>query len=119
MVAALPWIAKDRALDFPPFLLSLGTGWFAGAAINSRILRISSFPLRLIAAVAVIAVSAGTFAFLYKWHGIEAIRAVAPDWVKGMIGFMSMAAVVGCAWMGRVWLSIWIFGSERSRGPRD
>lgn len=119
LLLALPWIAADRALDLPPFLLSLGAGWFAGAAISSRILALRSLPARLVSAAAVVAACVGALWLLYEADGIDAVRAVAPDGIKGLVAFLSMASIVCCVWMVRVWSAAWIFGSGRSRDPRD
>lgn len=119
LLIALPWIAVDQALDFPPFLLSLGTGWFAGAAISSRILSFRSLAARVLSGTAVVAVVLGALWFLYDADGIDAVRAVAPDGIKGLIAFLSMASIVCCAWTARVWLAAWIFGSGRPRDPRN
>ncbi len=119
LLLALPWIVVDQALDFPPFLLSLGAGWFVGAAISSRILAVRSLPARLVFGAAVVATCVGALWFLYEADGIDAVRAVAPDWIEGLVAFLSMASIVCCVWMVRVWSAAWIFGSNRSRDPRD
>lgn len=119
LLFALPWIMVDQALDLPPFLLSLGAGWFAGAAVSGRILTLGSLPARLASGAAVVAVCVGALWLLYEADGIKAVRAVAPDGIKGLVVFLSMASIVGCVWMVRVWLAAWIFGSSRSRGARD
>lgn len=118
LVLALPWIAADRALDLAPFLLSLGAGWFAGAAISGRIMTLRSLPARLASGAAVVAACLGALWLLYDADGVKMIRAVAPDGIKGLVAFLSMASIVCCAWMARVWLAAWLVGSGRPAGPR-
>jgi hypothetical protein len=118
LLFALPWIAADRAVEFPPFLLSLAAGWFAGAAISGRIMTLGSLVARLASGAAVVAVCFGALWFLYEADGIKAVRAVAPDGIKGLVAFLSMASIVCCVWMARVWLAVWILGLGRSAGPR-
>jgi hypothetical protein len=119
LLFALPWILVDKALDLPPFLLSLGAGWLAGAAISGRVLALRSRPARLASGAAVVAACIGALWLLYEADGIKAVRAVAPGGIKGLVAFLSMASIVGCVWMTRVWLAVWIFGSSRSRGSPD
>ena len=119
LILALPWIAVDRALDLPLFLLSLGAGWFAGAAISSRILAFRSLMARILSGTAFTAALVGALWFLYGADGIDAVRAAVPDGIKGLIAFLSMASIVCCVWMMRVWSAVWIFGSGRSAPSPD
>ncbi|MFJ3958248.1 hypothetical protein [Arthrobacter sp. NPDC090010] len=99
---SVPWLARDEALEFPPFLLSIVAGAMLGLWSTGRIQRLRSLGARL-------AVRAGCIAVcLLPSMNLKPIFQLVPEGLAaGTVLFVSMAllpcmALTGAALMAEV-----------------